>query len=153
VRIDDDTRGANQTNVSLAVDERSGLLAATWEDRRDGADVFFSQSDDQGASWATNVNVGAGLGGDQFSPRAVIDIARNVYVAFQDTTSGARVVFSRFNALGSFDPPLAPSAQAGMAGVVGDHPSVAADRYGTVYVAWEENRDGATPSVFFNRAE
>jgi hypothetical protein len=153
VRIDDDPGGGNQENVSLAIDERSGRLVATWEDRRVGSDVYFSSSSDQGASWETNVNVGAGLGGDQFRPRAVIDIARNVYVVFQDTTNGARVVFSRFNAQGSFDPPLAPSSQAGMAGVVGDHPTVAADRYGTVYVAWEENREGPTPRIFFNRAE
>jgi hypothetical protein len=85
--------------------------------------------------------------------RAVVDVAGSAYVTFQDTTSGARVVFTRFNATGSFDPPLQPSRVAGSGGVVGDRPAVATDRYGTVYLAWEENRGGPTPRIVFSRAE
>jgi hypothetical protein len=152
-RIDDDAQGLNQLNVSIAVDPRSNELYATWEDRRGGANVYFSLSASGGATWARNVDVGAGLGGDQFRPRAVVDVARNVYVTFQDTTSGARVVFTRFNATGSFDPPLQPSRTAGSGGMVGDRPAVATDRYGTVYLAWEENRGGPTARIVFSRAE
>jgi hypothetical protein len=152
-RIDDDKQGLNQLNVSIAVDPRSNELYATWEDRRGGANVYFSLSSDGGATWAANVDVGAGLGGDQFRPRAVVDVAGNVYVTFQDTTSGARVVFTRFNATGSFDPPLQPSRMAGSGGVVGDRPAVATDRYGTVYLAWEENRGGPATRIVFSRAE
>lgn len=152
-RIDDDAQGLNQLNVSLAVDPRSQEFYATWEDRRGGANVYFALSADGGATWSRNVDVGAGLGGDQFHPRAVVDVAGNVYVTFQDTTSGARVVFTRFNAVSSFDPPLQPSTQAGRGGVVGDRPAVATDRYGTVYLAWEENRGGPTNRIVFSRAE
>jgi hypothetical protein len=74
-------------------------------------------------------------------------------LGIEDTTSGARVVFTRFNATGSFDPPLQPSRVAGSGGVVGDRPAVATDRYGTVYLAWEENRGGPTPRIVFSRAE
>jgi hypothetical protein len=35
----------------------------------------------------------------------------------------------------------------------GDEPTVAADRYGGVYVAWQENRDGSDTDVFFARAQ
>lgn len=152
-RIDDDRQGLNQLNVSIAIDPRSQELYATWEDRRGGANVYFALSSDGGASWSPNVDVGAGLGGDQFRPRAVVDVAGNVYVTFQDTTSGARVVFTRFNATGSFDPPLQPSSVAGSGGVVGDRPAVATDRYGTVYLAWEENRGGPATRIVFSRAE
>lgn len=153
VRVDDDGGGQNQLNVSIAIDERSQMLFATWEDRRNGANVFFSWSEDWGTTWKPNIDVGTGLGGDQFHPEAVVDFARNVYVAFQDTTNGARVIFTRFNAEGSFDPALAASTQAGMAGVAADNPSVATDRYGAVYVAWQENRNAADIDVFFARAE
>jgi hypothetical protein len=57
------------------------------------------------------------------------------------------------NADGSFDPPLQPSSRAGMAGVVGDEPTVATDRYGGVYVAWQENRDGFDTDLFVARAQ
>jgi hypothetical protein len=153
VRVDDDSMGQNQLNVSIAIDARSQKIYATWEDRRGGANVYFTWSEDWGETWQPNIDVGAGLGGDQFRPQAVVDAARNVYVTFQDTTNGARVVFTRFNADGSFDPPLQPSSRAGMAGVVGDEPTVATDRYGGVYVAWQENRDGADTDVFFARAQ
>jgi hypothetical protein len=153
VRVDDDPMGQNQLNVSIAVDARSQKIYATWEDRRGGANVYFTWSEDGGASWEPNVDVGAGLGGDQFRPEAVVDAARNVYVAFHDTSDGMRVVFSRFNAEGTFDPPLLPSREAGRAGVVADEPTVASDRYGAVYVAWQENRNAADVDVFFARAE
>ncbi len=153
VRIDDDKQGQNQTNVSITADPQTGELFATWEDRRGGANVFFSTSKDGGATWAANIDVGAGLGGDQFHPQAVVDVAGNVYVAFFDTTNGQRVVFSRFNENGTFDPPLAPSTNAGSGGVVGDFPTVATDVFGTVYVAWEENRDGPDLDVVFARAD
>ncbi len=152
-RIDDDPLGQNQSNVSIAFDERNGELYATWEDRRGGANVYFALSADRGSTWSRNVDVGAGLGGDQFRPRAVVDVAHNVYVTFQDTTNGMRIVFTRFNSDGSFDPPLPPSSAAGAGGVAGDHPTVATDRFGTVYVAWEENRSGPDVDIFFARAE
>jgi hypothetical protein len=153
VRVDDDPMGQNQLNVSIAVDERSQKIYATWEDRRGGANVYFTWSEDWSGTWEPNVDVGAGLGGDQFRPQTVVDVARNVYVAFHDTTDGQRVVFSRFNSEGTFDPPLAPSTEAGAGGIVGDNPTVATDRYGAVYVAWEENRGGPTTDIFFARAE
>ncbi|WP_434041342.1 MULTISPECIES: hypothetical protein [Sorangium] len=153
VRIDDDPMGQNQLNVSVAADPQTGELFASWEDRRGGANVYFATSDGGGQSWSPNVDVGAGLGGDQFHPQAVVDVASNVYVAFQDTTDGQKVVFSRFNEEGTFDPPLAPSTKAGQGGVVGDYPSVATDLFGAVYVAWEENRGGPDLDVVFARAE
>ncbi len=153
VQVDDDTSGQNQKHVSIAIDERSQTIYATWEDRRGGANVYFSWSEDWGATWEPSVDVGAGLGGDQFQPQAVIDVAGNVYVAMQDTTDGARVIFTRFNSEGSFDPPLAPSSEAGSSGTVADHPVVATDRYGAVYVAWEENRGGPDTDIIFARAE
>ncbi|MBI5542908.1 MAG: exo-alpha-sialidase [Deltaproteobacteria bacterium] len=143
-RVDDDSAGQNQANISLAVDERSQKIYATWEDRRGGASVRFTWSEDWGATFKPSIDVGAGLGGDQFHPRATIDPARNVYVAFQDTTNGARVVFSRFSSGGTFDPPLSPSRSAGSGGVAADFPAVATDRHGTVYVAWR--RTAAAPS-------
>jgi hypothetical protein len=152
-RVDDDQMGLNQLGVSVALDARSQVLYAAWEDRRGGANVYFSWSEDHGVTWVPNIDVGAGLGGDQFHPDAVVDIAHNVYVAFQDTTAGARVVFSRFNADGTFDPPLETSTAAGMAGVVADFPSVATDRYGAVYVVWEENRGGPDTDIIFARGE
>lgn len=43
--------------------------------------------------------------------------------------------------------------QDGAGGVVGDYPTVATDRYGAVYVAWQENRNGPNTDIFFARAE
>jgi len=77
---------------------------ATWEDRRGGANGYFSLSANGGTTWAKNIEMGTGLGGDQFNPAAVIDVAGNVYVAFQDTTSGARVVGTAIASVCNGDP-------------------------------------------------
>ena len=90
-RIDDDTGGgSNQRQLSLAVDARTGIVSAAWEDRRSGADIYFAQSTDSGATFGTNVATGVGLNGDQTNPKAVIDRGRNVYVMFVDTSNGQR---------------------------------------------------------------
>lgn len=83
ILINDDGGGNHQTNVSLAVDHRTGAVLTTWEDRRNGsADIYFTRSTDYGLTWDKNIQVGAGLLGDQTSPRAVADPGRNVYVVF-----------------------------------------------------------------------
>jgi hypothetical protein len=153
VRIDDDPGGQNQLNISFGVDDRSQQLYATWEDRRGGANVYFSHSFDNGATWEPNLETGAGLGGDQFTPQAAIDPGRNAYVFFVDTTDGRRPLFSRFNPDGTFDPPLEASERAGKAGAAANNPSVATDRYGTIYAVWSENRDSPDLNIFFARAD
>lgn len=153
VRIDDDATGQNQLNVSIAVDDRTGVALATWEDRRGGANVYFSRSLDGGVTWSPNVQTGAGLSGDQFTPRAAVDPGRNVYVVFIDSTNGRRPMFTRFNPNGSFDPPLPVSTQAGTGGAAANDPAVALDAYGTIYVTWTENRGSPDQDVFFARAE
>lgn len=153
VRIDDDTKGQNQLNISMAVDGRTGQVLATWEDRRGGANVFFSASNNNALSWDLNIRPGTGLTGDQFRPKAVVDPGRNVYVIFQDTTNGQRPLFSRFNPDGTFDPPLVVSEAAGRAGTVGDNPDVVIDNFGTIYVTWDENRDSPDVDIYFARAE
>ena len=153
VRIDDDPLGQNQLNIFVAVDERSGQILATWEDRRGGANVFFASSEDNGLTWGTNIQTGAGLGGDQFTPQAVVDPGRNVYVVFGDTTDGWRVVFSRFNPDRTFDPPLPVSTAAGKAGAVAEHPAVTIVRFGSIFVTWSENRASPNVDIYFARAE
>lgn len=153
VRIDDDGGGQNQLNISIGIDDRSQQLYATWEDRRGGANVYFSRSVDDGATWDPNLETGAGLGGDQFTPQAVIDPGRNAYVFFIDTTDGRRPLFTRFNPDGIFDPPLQASERAGQAGASANNPSVATDRYGTIYAVWSENHGGPDLNIFFARAE
>lgn len=153
IRIDDDSMGQNQLNISLAVDQRTGQILATWEDRRGGANIFFSSSEDNGLTWGSNIETGAGLAGDQFTPQAVVDPGRNSYVVFIDTSDGQRPMFSRFNPDKTFDPPLPVSTAAGKAGATGRNPAVAIDRFGTIYTTWSENRDSPDMDVYFARAE
>ncbi len=152
-RIDDDTKGQNQLNISIAVDERSNQLLATWEDRRGGANIFFASSEDNGLTWGTNIETGAGLAGDQFTPKAVVDPGRNSYVVFIDTSDGHRPMFSRFNPDKTFDPPLPVSTAAGKAGATAQNPAVAIDKFGSIFVTWSENRCSPNVDVYFARAE
>ncbi|MEN8244499.1 MAG: hypothetical protein ABFS43_06315 [Thermodesulfobacteriota bacterium] len=153
VRIDDDTGGGNQSNVSLSTDPRTGHVMATWEDRRSGSDVYFSRSIDGGNNWEANLNSGTGLIGDQFTPSAETDPGRNVFVLFIDTSAGQKPLFNRFNSLGSFDTPKEVSSVAGSAGSAAKTPAITIDKLGRAFVAWAENRDGPVDNVFFARGE
>jgi hypothetical protein len=152
-RIDDDATGQNQLNISIAVDQRTNQLLATWEDRRGGANIFFALSEDNGLTWGTNIETGAGLDGDQFTPRAVVDPGRNSYVIFIDTSDGQKPMFSRFNPDRTFDPPLPVSTAAGAAGAAAQNPAVAIDKFGSIFVTWSENRGSPDIDVYFARAE
>src|SRR3989449_7207226 len=56
-RINDDSGATSQWMVDLAVDRR-GTVHAAWEDGRDGnSNIFYSNSTNGGATWATNVRV------------------------------------------------------------------------------------------------
>lgn len=153
IRVDDDTSGQNQSNVSISVDPRTSHILATWEDRRGGSNVYFSRSLDGGVTWEANLNSGAGLNGDQFEPTAEVDPGRNVYVLFIDTSSGHKPLFTRFNALGSFDSSFEVSSSAGQAGAVAHAPVLTIDKLGRFYAAWIENRDGSPDNLYFARAE
>jgi len=152
-RIDNDVKGQNQRFVSIAVDSRTAVLSATWEDRRGGANIYYAQSLDSGITFTANVQTGAGLSGDQFTPKAVVDAGRNVYVLFIDNSDGQKPMFSRLNSDGGFDPALPVSTQAGTAGTAAKEPWVFVDNYGTVFTVWAENRGGPVDYIFFARAE
>ena len=153
VRIDDDTKGANQRNISISTDPRTSHVMATWEDSRSGKDVYFSRSTNGGSVWETNLDSGNGLAGDQFQPVADVDPGRNVFVLFIDTSNGHRPLFNRFNALGVFETPKEVSAVAGTSGAVAKDPALTIDKFGRVYVAWSENRDGPVDNIFFARGQ
>ena len=80
-QVDDNPGGANQRHPPIHLNERSQTTSASWENRRGGANVYFSWSEDWGQTWEDNIDVHAGMGGDQFRPQAVVDVAGSVYVA------------------------------------------------------------------------
>ncbi|MEZ4450901.1 MAG: hypothetical protein R3B09_15580 [Nannocystaceae bacterium] len=147
VRVDDDLTDADQTDVSIAVDDRSRQVHALWKDGRSGG-VYLSRSFDGAASWEPGLDLAVGLGGDPVTPRAALDHGRNAYVIFLE---GSRPIFSRANASGIFDPPIAPSAAAGATGIKADHPTVAVDSIGTIYAAWSEGRGAKGGVIHFAR--
>src|SRR5437879_12952742 len=56
-RVNDDSGSHSQWMVDIAVDHAS-VVHAAWEDNRNGAwNIFYSNSTDGGATWATNLRV------------------------------------------------------------------------------------------------
>ena len=56
-RINDDSGSTTQYMVDLAIDHH-GTVHAAWEDKRSGAwNIYYSNSTDGGATWATNLRV------------------------------------------------------------------------------------------------
>jgi len=88
-RVNDDSGSHSQWMVDIAVDHAS-VVHAAWEDNRNGAwNIFYSNSTDGGATWATNLRVSSqdtplsyDRPGDYFAIEAGLD--NTIYVVWTD---------------------------------------------------------------------
>ena len=137
----------------IAASESSVFVC--WEDSRNGAgDVYLNYSQDGGATWqASDIRLDTDQAGTahSFGPQIAVSGAA-VYVVWADTRNGAPdIYFTRSSNGGAtwldsdirLDTTLAGSAAA-------DSPQIAVSG-SSVYVTWQDRRDGAL-DIYFNRS-
>lgn len=142
VKVSDDLGSRVQGDPSLAVDANGTLYVAWDESFNNDYDIYVTTSTDGGQSWSANIKVNddSGTSRQQYSSLAV-DASGIVYVAWQDQRNG------------NYDVYFATSTDSGTtwstnvkvnddSGTSAQYkPSLAVDASGTVYVAWEDNRN------------
>jgi len=101
VLVNDDAGGASQFNPAIAVDQSTGNVAVTWYDCRNSpgnntAQIYGTISTTGGASWLSNVQIGAGLsngvgaGTFNFGDFDTMDFANGVfYRAWADNSTSS----------------------------------------------------------------
>jgi hypothetical protein len=145
VRVDDSGAApVDQRRPALALDAAGNPVVA-WEDRRGGDwDIYVARSLDGGASFGPGVPVdhtGAGTA-DQTEPALRFDGAGRLHVVWQDGRSGDLDVYASRSLDGgqSFRQNVRVDDAGGGSGDQA-RPSVAVDAAGTVFVAWQDERE------------
>lgn len=151
------TWGANDVRIDTRDGDSDGLriccagqnVYAVWSDKRNGApDIHYNSSANGGATWqASDVRLDTGdiAGrGASLNPQICCD-GLDVYVAWQDDRNdlgGNQQIFAHNSADGGVTWPVAPRRVDNGTGDA-DDPVLCCER-NTLFVAWRDDRDGAT---------
>jgi len=158
VVISGDAGSVVQRSPSLTLDTL-GAIYGVWEDGRNGNfyDIYFAKSNDSGLSWTIppiriSEDLGPGADYHQF-PTVAIDAANNVYVAWSGWSASLvrpTVYLAKSGDGGAtWSRPVKMNADAFSREYA---PSMAVDRLGRTFVAWEDNRDGSA-DIYFARTD
>ncbi len=158
VRVDDST-GGSQSNPDIAITS-TGVVYVTWQDNRrtisaSDYDMYFAKSTDGGSSFQTNVRVDdtGSTTADQKFPRMVLSPNDDIYIVWDDRRNGDRDIYFSKSTNGG----------AGfMADVRVDHtsfgsdqmfPTLATSSSGTIYIVWEDERNGGNdPDIYMAKS-
>lgn len=146
-------------NPSIAVDAQGSVYCVWcqeilptgpgeggWNIDREQHDIHFARSDDSGVTWTAHSILNDGQQGSAETPRILIDAVQNVYVVWQDSRWGAMDIFFTH----SGDSGATWSANTRISdGETSNQliPDITADISGTIYVAWEDQRNGL-PDIY-----
>jgi hypothetical protein len=138
---------------SVAVNSNGSLFVA-WSDVATGDwDIVVSRSDDGGATWSRPVRVNDSDTGDQWTAALAVDGHDRLHAAWYDTRTGSVNLFYATSMDGGStwsenikitdqETPQATTTR------LSEYIGLAADRNGTVYMAWTDWRDGG-PAIYF----
>jgi len=157
VKANDDAGPGFEGHPSLAVDG-GGNLYAVWEDGAYGSsdyysnafyvdegDIYFAKSTDSGATWSASVQVDDD---DRWSdtPNLAVDSSGNIYVAWTDMIED-NIYFAKSTDGGTtWSADFQVNDDAGSASE--SNPSLAVDGNGSLYMAWEDQRNGEDDIYF-----
>ena len=150
--VNDDGRGATQSDPALAHDG-GGSLHAVWVDDRDGSgsEIYYARARADAWTWGPNQRVAPRLGNARRAhPDVAVDAWGNVHAVWLEYVGGDPEIYH--SVLSAIEPPWSQPQRVNDDRGPGVQwaPAVAADRYGNVHVVWTDYRDG-TADVYHRR--
>ena len=92
VQANDEFPG-NCINPSLDVDDAGNLYVA-WENHRNGSNIYFATSSDDGGTWAhPNIRINEHSTRGSYNPSLAVDDDGNIYVTWTDDRNGASDIY------------------------------------------------------------
>lgn len=152
VRINDDEGTAVQFKPTLALGPKGEIYAA-WRDSRKGdADIFFARSTDGGRTFSKNFSViDDPKPNYQGNPSMATDRKGNIYLAFGDLRDEDANIYMAVSTNGGRSFTKNRRVDDDAHRTRQNHPAVAADEIGTIYIAYEDFRNGL-PDVYLTRS-
>ena len=150
IRLDTGTGGSWVPTISS---NGNGYVYVVWPESRDGGDnLYLNYSNDYGANWQTSdimLDIGTG---DSWYPQISSDGSGNVYVAWEDYRNGSGDIY--FNYSSDYGANwLIEDIRLDTGDIPGENdswsPQISDNGSGTVYVIWEDDRDGSG-DIYFN---
>ncbi len=156
LRVNNDAGGAFQADPFLTLDSASNIYIAWTDYRSGGADVFFSKSTDGGLSFSSNVRVNDVIPQAQFDPAVAVDSVGLIHVVWTDSrnafTTGPDIFYGNSTDGGlSFNPNLRINNDA--TATEQGRPTIAVAADHSVYIAWDDPRNGGRGrDIFFSKS-
>jgi hypothetical protein len=149
IKVNDESGSDWQSNPSIGIDN-SGNVFVAWEDYRNAdLDIYFSRLPYGGTAFETNIRVNDDYGDwKQSRPSLAVGPGGEIHVAWEDNRNG------------NWDIYYANSTDGGLSFGTNvlittvnttdwqNNPSIAVDSSGTIYAAWEDDRD-ANWSIYY----
>jgi hypothetical protein len=152
VRVKSST--AFQSDPTMAVDS-TGTIYLAWQNGYDGDwDIYFVKSNDGGTTWTdppTRVNTDS-TSFFQLNPTIAVNSSGAIYMAWDDERNGnSDIYFTKSTDGGATwtDPNLKVNTDSTSYSQY--NPTIAVDLMGTVYLAWQDHRNG-NPDIYFAKS-
>jgi hypothetical protein len=138
VRVDSNV-GSGTSRTAPSIDSDNGNIYIAWGDSRNGgSDIYYSRSNNQGASFLRDVRVNDNPIGDgtyQLDPDVAAENG-TIYVVWEDGRTGVGS-YEIYFAMSTDGLTFEPSIKVSDGGIEERYPSLAVDRFtGNIYVAW-----------------
>ncbi len=157
VKVDDDISPKDHLYPCMTADAQGNLYVA-WHDRRNGDssgfDIYFAKSTDGGATFGPNVQINDDVTStDQTTASIAVGTDGTIYVAWRDyrnqildaqghPTNADIYVSTSTNGGLAFSPNVKANDDTGTADQ--NHPTIAVDSGGKIYLAWTDQRNRNT---------
>lgn len=139
---------AESTLPDVIFDYSANIFVAWKDDVSANAEIFFSKSSNNGATWTSPLNISNDAGFSR-SPSLKVDLAGNINAVWMDQTPGNfEVYYSRSTDTGNT---WSTPVNASNTSLDSQNPKLALNTAGYIFIVWIDKTPG-NPDIFFGRS-
>jgi hypothetical protein len=153
-KVNDDGVAAGQGTSHIRAKGANNIYLV-WEDNRDGNwDIYFANSTDGGNTFSSNKKINDdGSGVSQYNPFIAIDIVGNIYITWDDRRNSNPDIYFANSTDNGVTFSVNKRVNDDVSSTTQNAVSMALDNTGTIYIAWQDNRNGNYDIYYANSTD